>query len=75
MDSEILDVGYIYKITSEIDDKIYYGSTINWKERRRNHNSSSNKCMTKFMCGERDIQVLEQFYNISRQDLKKKERF
>ena len=75
MDSEILDVGYIYKITSEIDDKIYYGSTINWKERRRNHNSSSNKCMTKLMCGEREIEVLEQFYNISRQDLKKKERF
>ena len=28
----ILDVGYIYKITSDEDDKIYYGSSKDVKE-------------------------------------------
>lgn len=72
---EILDIGYVYKITSKDDDKIYYGSTINWKERLRNHNSRGNKCMTRWIHGKKEISVLDTYHNISRQDLKKKERF
>ena len=72
--SEVLDVGYIYQITSENDDKIYYGSTKNWQERARNHNSANNKCMTMYMTGRKNIQVLEEFYKISRGDLQKRER-
>ena len=47
MSIEILDIGYVYQITSDEDDKIYYGSTKNWKERIRSHNSKRNQCMTK----------------------------
>lgn len=74
MSIEILDIGYIYQITSTEDDKIYYGQTKCWKERRRNHNSTNNNCMTMYMIGKKDIKVLEEFTNISRSDLKKKER-
>ena len=74
MSIEILDTGYIYQITSPEDDKIYYGSTKNWKERRRNHNSINNNCMTMYMLGNKEIKVLEEFNNITRSDLKKRER-
>ena len=74
MSIEILDTGYIYQITSPEDDKIYYGSTKNWKERRRNHNSINNNCMTMYMLGNKEIKVLEEFKNITRSDLKKIER-
>ncbi len=74
LNSEILDIGYIYQITSEDDDKIYYGSTKNWKERLRSHNARNNKCMTMYMNGKKKIKVLNQFYNITREDLQKKER-
>ena len=69
MSIEILDTGYIYQITSPEDDKIYYGSTKNWKERKRNHNSINNNCMTMYMLGNKEIKVLEEFNNITRSDL------
>ena len=74
MSIEILDIGYVYQITSDEDDKIYYGSTKNWKERIRSHNSIRNQCMTNLMVGRKIIKVLEQHNNISRTDLKEKER-
>jgi len=72
--NELLDVGYIYQITSPDDDKIYYGSTKNWIQRRRQHNSIINTCMTMYMLGKKELLVLETCYGITRGDLKKRER-
>ena len=74
LNSEILDVGYIYQITSESDDKIYYGSSKNWMERLRSHNAKNNKCMTMYMTGKKNLKVLETFHKITREDLQKNER-
>ena len=74
MSIEILDMGYVYQITSDEDDKIYYGSTKNWKDRQRSHNSKKNECMTNLMYGKKNIKILEEHSNISRIELKEKER-
>lgn len=73
-DKEMLDVGYIYSITTEEDDKIYYGSTKDWQERLRTHRSKWNKCMTMYMIGNKQLNILKTCYNISRRDLQKIER-
>ena len=70
----MLDIGYIYKITSNEDDKIYYGSSKDVKQREWSHNSIFNACMTQLIYGYKRVSVIEKLYNISRYDLKLKEK-
>lgn len=72
--NEHLDVGYIYKIWSDTDDKIYYGSCKDWKERRRSHKGKYNKCNTMYIDGELKFEVIEILHNITRYNLKCRER-
>jgi len=71
---EHLDVGYIYKIWSDTDDKIYYGSCKDWKERKRSHRGKYNKCNTMYIVGEKNFEVIEKLYDLTRYELKCRER-
>ena len=70
----MLDLAYIYKVTSDEDDKIYYGSSKDVKQREWAHNSLFNACMTQLIYGYKRVTVIEKLYDISRYDLKLKEK-
>ncbi len=72
---EILPTGYIYKCYSKTDDKVYYGSCKNLDKRKSAHNKNSNRCMSAYIVGEKIFETIELHRNISRGDLKKRERF
>jgi len=72
---EILDVGYIYKLWSDDDDKIYFGSCSDYVKRIQQHNAPNNKCTSKWICGDLSSEILEKHRGITRYDLKKRERW
>ena len=72
---EILVTGYIYKCYSKTDDKVYYGSCKNLDKRKSSHNNNNNRCMSAYIVGEKIFDIIELHRNISRRDLKKRERY
>tara|TARA_R110002096_G_scaffold93586_6_gene210979 strand:+ start:144 stop:722 length:579 start_codon:yes stop_codon:yes gene_type:complete len=70
-----LEIGFIYKCYSESDDKIYYGHTVDIKERMRAHRSIYNKCMSVWIVGELKFEVLETLHNITKSFLRDRERW
>ena len=72
---DILKTGYIYKCWSNTDDKIYYGSCKNLDCRICSHNKMTNTSQTLYINGELIFETVELHRNISRYDLKQRERY
>lgn len=72
---QVLPIGYIYKLWSKEDDKVYFGSCGDYVKRIQQHNAPNNKCTSKWICGELSYDILEKHQNIRRYDLKKRERW
>ena len=71
---ELLKNGIIYKCYSKDDDKVYYGSTKDIKQRIQSHNNKTNKTNSNYIVGKLQYEILEQHENITRKDLERKER-
>jgi hypothetical protein len=70
--------GKIYKLVSNVSDKVYYGSTINPLHMRLlQHRASSNKCASKSIIddGSHDIVLVEWCECDSRKELHARERY
>ena len=72
---DMLKTGYIYKCWSNTDDKIYYGSCKNLDCRIDSHKKMTNTSQTLYINGDLIFETVELHRNISRYDLKERERF